>query len=165
MKEITTDIFSRVAAMLENTGVVCIFGKRGYGKTTFARAVVRRVKKAKLAIDPLFEFSEIPRFAPTAAARNFLLVVDDCETFFRNAGADALADTLAARGRHIGVSIITTSRRPAEVSRLLTSQANAIVCFNTTERRDVEYLGWLIGDEAAALLPTLPKYRFIVRFS
>lgn len=43
-------------------------------------------------------------------------------------------------GRHADVSMIATSRRPASVPRLLTSQADRMFLFRFREPRDVQYL-------------------------
>lgn len=44
------------------------------------------------------------------------------------------------RGRKYGIELICNSRRPAEVNRLLTSQASDIYCFQTKEPGDISYL-------------------------
>lgn len=43
-------------------------------------------------------------------------------------------------GRHRDLSIIGVSRRPAEITRMLTSQADEIVSFQQTEPGDLKYL-------------------------
>ena len=66
-------------------------------------------------------------------------------------------ETLIRYGRHRDVELIGISRRPAEVNRDLTSNANEIYIFRTHEPRDVDYFRKVIGS-AADGLPNLPPY-------
>lgn len=64
-------------------------------------------------------------------------------------------------GRHQNVSLIAASRRAAEVPRLLTSQADEIVCFNQTEPGDLKYLEKVTGDVSfAQRVSRLPRYKY-----
>jgi len=67
---------------------------------------------------------------------------------------------IIARGRHYGISIFCTSRRPAEISKLLTSQAARFICFTTHEVRDLQYLAGHIGEKAGGL-SSLPFYQAV----
>jgi hypothetical protein len=58
-------------------------------------------------------------------------------------------------GRHRALSLVGIARRPAAVHRDLTSQADWLVSFNTTEPRDLAYLGQFMD---AGPLPSLPKF-------
>lgn len=62
-----------------------------------------------------------------------------------------------AQGRHWDLNLLYTSRRPAEVPRLLTSQSDAIYIFNTHEPRDVQHLRSYLRD-LADTVQTLPKF-------
>lgn len=43
-------------------------------------------------------------------------------------------------GRHRSIDVIAVSRTPAEISKMLTSQADEIVSFQQTEPRHIDYL-------------------------
>lgn len=43
-------------------------------------------------------------------------------------------------GRHKNINLICISRRPAEISKLLTSQSDEIISFRQNEERDLDYL-------------------------
>lgn len=63
-------------------------------------------------------------------------------------------------GRHYGIQIVGVSRRPAEVSRLFTSQASRFVCFPQFEPNDIKYWRSIIG-KAADQLPTMSDYHYL----
>jgi len=63
-------------------------------------------------------------------------------------------------GRHFGIQLVGISRRPAEVSRLFTSQASRFVIFSQREPRDLQYFRSLIGN-AADQLPNLTGYHHL----
>lgn len=67
------------------------------------------------------------------------------------------------RGRHYGVDLIAVSRRPAEVSRLLTSQASRFYIFRFSEPRDLEYFAATFGDETAIRIRALKEHEYIVK--
>lgn len=56
---------------------------------------------------------------------------------------------LCAQGRHYAIRLFACSRRPAEVSRLLTSQAAEFYVFQMQEPKDMTYLGGLLGKDVA----------------
>lgn len=68
---------------------------------------------------------------------------------------------LVNQGRHVQVSLVCSSRRPAQIARELTSQAHLFLLFKTTEPRDLKYLEEYLGSEAVGLLPRLPDYNFV----
>jgi DNA helicase HerA-like ATPase len=67
---------------------------------------------------------------------------------------------VVARGRHREISIVSTSQRPAQVSRLLTSQAAEVYCFRTHEPADVRHLRSILGD-VADQLPELEPFEYV----
>lgn len=52
---------------------------------------------------------------------------------------DSLKD-IVSLGRHANINYMAICRRPAEISRYLTSQAHAIISFRQSEIRDIKYL-------------------------
>jgi hypothetical protein len=101
------------------------------------------------------------RLAQGPAGSGGLLVVIEEVDQVAPPGREPLAfRRLVAQGRHVGIDMITTSRRPAEVSRLLTSQAEEIRCGRTHEPKDVTYLRAIMG-ELAEQVPRLGPHQFI----
>jgi hypothetical protein len=70
-------------------------------------------------------------------------------------------DKLIRYGRHWGVSIVALARRPAEISRHLTAQADTIVSFQTVEPRDLDFFRARCSDAFAELLPRLEPYAWV----
>lgn len=87
---------------------------------------------------------------------NTLVVCEEVDLLARPTYEPKVFRQAVAQGRHWGLSLICTSRRPAEVSRLLTSQASDVFCFATHEPRDIQYLRAVIGDEAENLINLPP---------
>jgi DNA helicase HerA-like ATPase len=71
---------------------------------------------------------------------------------------DAGVENLIRYGRHQDVELIGISRRPAEVNRDLTANANEIYIFRTHEPRDIAYFREILGSDVADSLPSLPKF-------
>jgi hypothetical protein len=68
-------------------------------------------------------------------------------------------------GRHFNIQIVGVSRRPAEVSRLFTSQASRFICFPQVEPNDIKYWRSIIG-KSADQLPSMPDYHYLdINFS
>ena len=63
-------------------------------------------------------------------------------------------------GRHYNIQVVGVSRRPAEVSRLFTSQCSRYVIFQQREPSDIKYWRSVIGSVADEI-PNLPKYHFL----
>jgi hypothetical protein len=70
-------------------------------------------------------------------------------------------DYLVNQGRHVQVSMVCTSRRPAQIARELTSQAHLFYCFKTTEPNDLRYLENYLGSQAMEEIPRLAPYNFV----
>lgn len=62
-------------------------------------------------------------------------------------------------GRHNRINLITCARRPARVSRDLTSIADEIVCFNIQEPNDIKYLQEFGFSDS--VLKSLPMFEFV----
>ena len=105
------------------------------------------------------EFSYIARICMVVG--NLELAIDEVDMFIPvHCGCEHTLN-LIKRGRHYGISIYGTSRRPPEVSRLLSSQAHRIVCFAMNEPRDINYLRQFIGANNAEKVKQLEKYKYI----
>ena len=65
-------------------------------------------------------------------------------------------------GRHWNISLISISKRPASVHRLVTSQANIIYCFKFTEPSDLDYLKTYARIDKETL-SNLKQYEYITK--
>lgn len=106
----------------------------------------------------LAEFENICHFINIA--KDLYFVVDEIDKYVQANWCPAFFNNLIQRGRHIGISLIVTTRRHVETSRHLTAQADVLYLFNQVEPNDIKYLRTLIGDMAQNI-PSLPPRHFI----
>ena len=171
--------------------IVGIIGTTGYGKTTFAKALVRDCKRL-VVFDPqddfdLFPVENLPDFVHVLYNPDFRIAsrLDDTDeylfafkalNYFRdidiivdeaNIWSNAYKnppefDQLIFRGRRRGLNLIWTSQRPGMVSRNLSSQTQWLIGFQLLEPRDIYYLS-SSWRKRATELENLPKfeYRFL----
>lgn len=72
-------------------------------------------------------------------------------------GAPPFAYRLINAGRHRGVTITATARRPAAMPRSLTAAATAVYAYEVTSPKDIAYLAEFFGRDQAAALPELGR--------
>lgn len=78
------------------------------------------------------------------------VVCGEADTLAPNNGAlDPAVRSLLHRGRHYALSLFAAARRPAEVARDVSSQADLLVFFQTHEPRDLQWIRAVAGDEVA----------------
>jgi hypothetical protein len=92
---------------------------------------------------------------------SLLVVIEEIDVVAPPGREPTAFKRLVAQGRHHGIDLITTSRRPAEVSRLLTSQAEEIICYRTHEPNDIRYLRQVMGDQAERI-SNLPPHTPVI---
>lgn len=148
--------------------VICVFGKRGYGKSTLSKQIIQLYSKVFI-YDSLNEYYDVAvavsmrrlpkhhhhfRYAFHTTqegefdkvcemiyeAGDMLFVVEECDWFCSANYTSENFKKIIRYGRHRNISILAISRRPADLSRLLTSQANYIISYRQTEPRDIEAL-------------------------
>lgn len=167
--------------------IVCIIGRRGSGKTTLCRQLVekeRRLiawdvyrehkvawtedvrvlfrhamkeKRFRIGIDSGDTHDAITILEASKHIQNVAVVIEEVDLVATATSVPVPFRKAIAQGRHWGLTLYTTSRRPAEVSRLLTSQAYHLYCFQTHEPRDIAYMRGILGEDAERLI-TLPKF-------
>lgn len=99
------------------------------------------------------------------ALGNLYVIIEEFDLFATPFNIPLELQALIKYGRHRGINVVGVSRRPAEVSRLFTSQATRFILFRQIEPRDVQYFRSIIG-VAADLLPTLEPFHFLdINFS
>ncbi len=90
---------------------------------------------------------------------NLMIVGEEIDLY---CSAHSINESLAKiikYGRHRNISIMAISRRPAEVNRLITSQADELYIFKITEPRDLQYFNTFGVDTKR--LTALKKYQTI----
>lgn len=104
----------------------------------------------------------IPYFLKTAwMAKNLTLILDEVDQYSSPTSVPNELQRNINLGRHQGLDIIASSRRPASVPRLLTSQASKLIAFQTNEPRDLAYIEEYCGKDFAEAVRTLPTYHFL----
>jgi len=91
-----------------------------------------------------------------------LLVIEEVDYYCNPSFISPAFSKIYKYGRHKNLSTIAISRRPYEVNRLLTAQADTVVSFQQREQRDIEYLAKFSDGERAEKLRDLPVGQFIV---
>lgn len=71
---------------------------------------------------------------------NVLFVIEEVDTVTSAKSVPEEFEDILRFGRHKNIHVIALSKRPADVPRLLTSQASEIYVFKTTEPRDLLYI-------------------------
>lgn len=112
----------------------------------------------RLAIYELGDFGNVCKVV--AAMKNVLLVVDEVDFFDSATKQVREFKRLIHYSRHYRVDLITTSRRPANVSRDLTSQTDDFIIFTLSERRDLDYFG-AMAEDLPDRIRALKKFEFI----
>jgi DNA helicase HerA-like ATPase len=89
-----------------------------------------------------------------------LVVVEETSLYARPTFLPDEIAKLVRYGRHREIDQIYIARRPSEVHRDLTAQADLVISFEQREPRDVKYLRDVAGD-AAERVQSLPKYKVL----
>jgi len=95
---------------------------------------------------------------------NVLFVIDEADWWCSPHDIVPEYGHLIKYGRHPRVQVASISRMPAEVNRLVTSQAAALFCFLMVEPVHLEYIGQYAGKQFAAALPALPLLHCRVKY-
>lgn len=131
-----------------------VVGRRGYGKSYYAKQVLRTWSEGgtTFAVDPVTPDPPPPDYPahwatmwspltpPALPAGVSLVVVDEADRFLPAAQGkrDGLLEDLVLRGRHRGTSLLLCTQRPALVGYDVRSQANRIVVFRLTAEEDLK---------------------------
>jgi len=66
------------------------------------------------------------------------------------------------RGRHVGLSLLCGTQRPASCARDCTAQADIVATFGTVEPNDVEFWRRTLGGPVSDVVRQLPTYHSVV---
>lgn len=89
-----------------------------------------------------------------------LVVVEETSLYARPTYLPDEIAKLVRYGRHRQIDQIYIARRPSEVHRDLTAQADLVISFEQREPRDVKYLRDVAGEEAEQV-QNLPRYKVL----
>jgi len=110
-------------------------------------------------IDAEAEFAPICRLA--WACENLTFLIEEVQTFCNPRSICTDFKAIIAKGRKKEIEVIGVTQRPAEISKLLTSQAKEMYIFNTTEPNDIEYFKNTFGSEFVEKMSALQQYEFV----
>lgn len=114
--------------------------------------------RVALALDPnelealvqwLVPVPEVKR-SPILSVGGAALLVDEVDLLAPPGTASTPIRTLYRRSRHVGLTVVSTTQRPANVSREVSAQSNHAVALTLNENRDVEYISRLMRWDIAA---------------
>lgn len=126
----------------------------------------QRLDKFRIGIYP-YEDDEPRKIAvlaweiATRCPDGLVLVLEEADQIAPVTGVSPDVARLVSQGRHVNLEIIATTRRPAEVARILTANAAEYYIFRIQEPGDLTYLRSVIGPEATARVAELPEYAFV----
>jgi cytidylate kinase len=92
--------------------------------------------------------------------KDLLFVIDEVDFFDSPASQAREFKKMIHYSRHYGIDIITTSRRPANISRDLTSQTDIFSIFRITEKRDLDYF-YALNAELPEQIKALQPHHYI----
>ena len=109
------------------------------GRASFLDSLSRSGDRSRIVFQPEVRSDEsaILEVMPHVSSTCFLL--DEVDRLCSPTTLPETLHNLVHYGRHKGLSLIYCSRRPADVSRALTSQSDHVATFLTVEPRDLDY--------------------------
>lgn len=78
--------------------------------------------------------------SPVRALGGCVLLVDEVDLFAPQGTASEPIRTLYRRSRHVGLTVVSTTQRPANVSREVSAQSTHAVALHLSEPRDIDYI-------------------------
>lgn len=107
------------------------------------------------------DYCQILDTVVTNEFQNITLVIDEIDKFASPSSIEASVNNLYNVGRHYEVDIISASRRPNQVHRIITSQSHLLVLFHTNEPRDLAYIREYANKETANAVKGLKRYEYV----
>lgn len=143
--------------------IVCVFGRRGTGKTTLAKTLASAWPTDLVRVhDPMAEFDEYDTIeADMPVVPGSLYVLDEIDLICGPRYYEhEWLHNVVHYGRHYSISIIVCSRRPSNIHRDITALTTTVYMGRITEPRDIKYCVDSWGS-ACEKLHVLPNFKFI----
>lgn len=174
--------------------IICVFGKKGSGKTEFVKKHIIPEYDRVLILDSLKEyeylyFSNLYDFCEAVKSNlnrsffrlvyrpmdenddsffrlayslwNITIIIEETDLFSGAIRGSEYFEKLIKYGRHRSINIVGISRRPAEVSKTIVSQADIIISFQQTLKRDIDFFRSYMDDPDILRNLKLYEYRVI----
>lgn len=94
--------------------------------------------------------------------KHYLLVLDELDTYCSSNYLPSQLEALIIGSGNNSINILGAAKRPYKTPRLLTSQADHFVIFQTREKRDVDYVNEWVGEQPPAPYAKLAKGHFLL---
>lgn len=166
---------------LKSNEVIMVVGKRGFGKSTLVRWLLRRFQRAGVDVyvyntSQEREYQPFPHYTPKIIddlmefegqaekvwkKGNLVFVVEEVDLFASSHFISPMLKRLVSAGRHRNIGVICTTRRVWDVHKLICSQVHHWFFFQNLELGySIVYLKKFIGD-IAEKLKDIPPYYFL----
>lgn len=108
-------------------------------------------------VDYLIPVPDISR-SPIRMVGGAVLLVDEVDLVAPPQTARPEVRTLYRRSRHAGLSVVSTTQRPENVSREVSAQSQHVLCLHLVEPRGLEYMGDLMQTDLTELATWTKKH-------
>ncbi|AXX87159.1 hypothetical protein AMRN_1423 [Malaciobacter marinus] len=116
--------------------------------------------KLELVVNTIDEAEELAE--TIFKMKNITFVIDEIDMFFdTRTDKKSYFNKLVQYGRHNRIDIITTSRRPANISRNLTALTDIFIFSRLREPNDKKYIKALLDSSYAEMIADLNKFEFL----
>jgi len=112
-----------------------------------------------IQVDEREEIDKIFNFIIRYKLENLTIIADEVQKYYSNNDFNPDFDRLINFGRHYGINIIGTSRRPSSIKKDLIANADKIILFRIQETNDLKYLKILDAAGKKEVM-NLPDYEF-----
>ena len=116
----------------------------------------------KIIYRPLDAEAEFPPICKLIwDCQNITFLTEEVQTFCNPRSICTEFKAIIAKGRHRDIEFIGVTQRPAEISKLLTSQAKEMYIFTSSEPNDLQYFKDSLGQELVDKIAELKEYEFV----
>ena len=159
-----------------------VVGKKGTGKTTLVRYLVRRFRGAVFICDYLGEYNDlaservyvrlwrsvndfmvVTRAAWQAPANaQKMVVLDEIEFLCLDKKQKEVIEFLYRLGRHRRIDIVSVSHRFYMIPVICRALTDVFYLFRLSEPRDLAYLTGMVEPEDVERIKVLPDFNYVV---
>jgi len=171
--------------------ITCVFGKRGVGKTTYLKSVVKNSIYSCIIIDTLREYEDIAErfyyfedmyknfkgcFTPNNE-NDLIILLMDLERIYHKYPINIIISeidywtnsyylpeavmNLFRYSRHYNFNIFCDCRTPMELNRKISALADIFIIFKITEPRYLEYFKLYGGQDLINKIKKLKLYEYL----